>query len=148
MKLPYAENINYWKTSQSSPDNWIEKATKQIQSLGGKVYTHAFGQDDEGASAYMMLFSINEDQFKVVWPVLPSRTGKEIAAKRQAATLLYHDIKAKCLSATVKGTREAFFQYLLLPNGRTTSQASIPELLEGIPLSLAGYDILQLKEKL
>ena len=144
MKLPYAENINYWKTSKSSPDTWLEKATKQIELLGGTVYTHAFGKDDNGNSAYMMVFSIKGDKFKVVWPVLPTKSDNEAAAKRQATTLLYHDIKAKSLSATVKGVREAFFQYLTLPDGRTTTQASIDELMDGIPLSIAGYNVLQI----
>jgi hypothetical protein len=65
--------------------------------------------------------------------VLPSEKGNELAARRQAATMLYHDTKAKCLSAVVLGTRIAFFSYLLLPDGRTAAEASFPELAEGIP---------------
>jgi hypothetical protein len=47
--------------------------------------------------------------------------------------LMYHDVKAKCLFATVFGIRAAFFSYLLLPDGRTAINATIPELQQGIP---------------
>ena len=144
MNLPYAEEINYWKTSKSQPDAWIDKASKLISDLGGKVYTHAFGQDDQGNSAYMMQFSIGDDRFKLIWPVLPTSRGEENAARRQAATLMYHDIKARCLTARILGSRTAFFNYLMLPDGRTASQASVPELMQDIPLALSGYDIPQL----
>lgn len=137
--LPDAEDINYWQTSKSGPDTWLERAAELIEQLGGTVYTHAFGKDDQGNSAYMLQFKIGEDAFKLVWPVLHSRTGKDMAAKRQAATLLYHDVKAKCLTARILGSRTAFFSYLVLPDGRTAAAASIPELMENIPLSLAGY---------
>ncbi len=33
----FADEINYWKTSSTSPDNWIEKAKKQIIALGGVI---------------------------------------------------------------------------------------------------------------
>ena len=145
-ELPYAETINYFKTSKISSDSWIDKASNQIEKLGGKVYTHAFGMDDQGNSAYMIQFMIGPDRFKIVWPVLPCKKGNETAAKRQSATLLYHDVKAKCLKATVWGSRAAFFSYLLLPDGRTASEASIPELMEDIPLVLSGFDVQQLKE--
>lgn len=145
--LPDAEDTNYWKTSTSQPESWIDKSSKIIQDLGGKVYTHAFGQDDQGNSAYMMQFAIGEDKFKLVWPVLPSRMGDEKAARRQAATLMYHDVKARCLTAKVLGSRTAFFSFLMLPDGRTVGQASIPELMQNIPLALSGYDIPQIKEE-
>ena len=133
-KLPYGEDVNYWQTSQSSPDRWMEKTKKQILKVGGQVLMEGFGSEPTtGRSAYMMAFEIDEDKFKVVWPVLPSKRENEIAARRQAATMLYHDIKAKCLSAVVLGARAAFFSYLLLPDGRTAAEASFPELTEGIP---------------
>ena len=91
------------------------------------------GEPTTGRSAYMMAFEIEGDKFKVIWPVLPSKRGNESAARRQATTMLYHDIKTKCLSAVVLGARAAFFSYLLLPDGRTAAEASLPELTEGIP---------------
>ena len=146
MKLPYGEEINYWKTSQSQPESWIDKAIKLIHELKGKVYTHAFGQDDQGNSAYMIQFQIGDDKFKLVWPVLPTKGGDEKAAKRQATTLIFHDIKARCLTARILGSRTAFFNYLMLTDGRTASQASMPELMQDIPQSLLGYGVPQITE--
>lgn len=75
--------------------------------------------------------------FKLMWPVLPSREGNVKAARIQAATMLYHDVKAKVVTAKVLGTRAAFFQYLLLPDGRSASEATTPELANQIPQLLA-----------
>ena len=131
---PNAEDINYWKTSQSQPDKWLESAARQIEKLNGKVVAYAYGMDhNTSKKAYMFAFEIQGQAYKVVWPILESRSGNDLAAKRQAATLLYHDIKAKCLTATVLGHQQAFFSYMLLPNGRTTTEASIEELAKGIP---------------
>uniref|UniRef100_A0A6M3L627 Uncharacterized protein n=1 Tax=viral metagenome TaxID=1070528 RepID=A0A6M3L627_9ZZZZ len=137
--IPYAEDINYWKTSRSSPDDWIDKASAQIEKLGGHTHTHAFGKDNQGNSAYMLQFSIGEDNYKILWPVLLSKTNNENAAKIQAATLLYHDVKNRCLTAMILGNRTAFFNYFLLPDGRTIIEASVPELMHEIPLVLAGF---------
>jgi hypothetical protein len=138
MELPLAEEINYWKTSSSSPDKWLEKAAEQIEKLGGKVLTYAFGNDPEiNRQAYLMQFKIGDDDFKVIWPVLPTRSDRDsLAAKRQAATLLYHDIKNKCLNARIRGHRRAFFEYYMLPDGRTAPDASFKELKQGLPQQL------------
>ena len=146
-KLPYAEDINYWQTSRSSPDAWTEKTKGQVVKLGGRVLMEGFGSEPTtGRAAYMLAFEVGGDRFKVVWPVLPTKSGKdERAAKVQAATMLYHDIKARCISATVLGARAAFFSYLMLPDGRTAAQASVPELARGIPQLLAP-DVPQLAE--
>ena len=52
--------------------------------------------------------------------------------------MLYHDIKAKAVAAKVHGARAAFFQYLLLPDGRTAAQAAAPELTSLWPKLLTG----------
>lgn len=136
MNLPYAEDIgHYWQTSQSSPDQWIEKTRKLIENLDGKVTAEGFGATDAN-SAFMMAFELNSRSYKVVWPVLPSSTGKNSAAKRQAATLLYHDIKAKCMTASVLGAEVAFFSYQQLPDGRVASELTTPELADSFPLQL------------
>jgi len=133
-ELPYGEDINYWKTGSSSPDVWMDKTKKLILGLGGEVLMEGFGSEPAlGRSAFMLAFEIDGDRFKVIWPVLPSKTGNDLAARRQAATLLHHDIKAKCLSAVIIGARVSFFSHLLLPDGRTASQASIPELQTYVP---------------
>lgn len=135
IELPDAEEIRYWKTSKSSPGKWLEKTIKLIEDLGGSVISHAFGKDPaSGKRAYMLFFEIEEFQFKVVQKVLDSQyAGNELAERRQAVTLMHHDIKAKCLSMRIKGARTAFFEHLLLPDGRTASEASMPELMHDVP---------------
>lgn len=136
MELPFAEDLgHYWETSHSTADTWIDRTRKLIENVGGVMMVEGFGSVEDHA-AYMMAFKIGEDDFKVVWPVLPSRSGRVSAAKRQAATLLYHDIKAKVMTASVLGTRAAFFAYMVLPDGRSASEAAAPELAAAFPLQL------------
>lgn len=136
MELPYAEDIgHYWMTSRSSPEEWLGKAKKLIEEIGGDIIAEGFGSA-QGRSAYMLAFRINDDDYKVVFPVLPSRAGQELGARRQAATLLYHDIKAKCMTAAVLGNKAAFFSYLMMSDGRVASEYSTPELAEAFPLQL------------
>jgi len=136
MNLPYAEDIgHYWKTSQTSSDIWLDRTRDLIISLGGYVYAqHSGSEPMTGKAAFLLVFEIDGDRFKIIWPVLPTRKKTdERAAKIQSATFLYHDTKAKCLKAIICGAREAFFSYLMLPDGRTASQASVLELSEGLP---------------
>jgi len=140
MKLPYGEDVgHYWDTSRTSPEEWIAKARKLIEGHGGKVTGEGFG-DSEGRAAYLVAFCLGEDSFRVVWPVLPSSTGKDMMARRQAATMLYHDIKAKLMTASVLGNRAAFFSYLLLPDGRQAVSVAVPELVEAFPKMLLAGD--------
>lgn len=134
--LPFGEDINYWQTSRISPDTWMSKTRRLIESYGGKVLQEAFGSEASGRAAFMINFQIEEDMFKTVWPVLPSKKGNDSSARVQAATMLYHDIKAKCLIATVLGHRAAFFSYLMLPNGQVASQLAVPELIKHMPALL------------
>ena len=134
----YAEDVNYWKTGTTAPDTWIDNAKKEIRAAGGKTLGEAFGSDDQGRAAYMLEFSFGGERFRAVWPVLRSRAGNVKAARIQAATMLYHDIKAKCVSAKVHGPRAAFFQYLMLPDGRTAAQVAAPELTTTYPKMLAA----------
>lgn len=133
MDLPYAEDIgHYWQTSQSSPDTWIDRAKKVIQDMGGEILAEGFGSA-RGQAAFMLAFKFEEQRYKVVFPVLPTYSGKEISAKRQAATLLYHDVKAKAMIASVLGVDVAFFSYMLLADGRVSSELAQPELAEAFP---------------
>ncbi len=140
MKELYAEDVNYWKTGQSSPDTWIDNAKKEITTAGGKVLQEAYGSDDTGRAAYMLQFSFGDETFRAVWPVLKSKTGNVKAARIQAATMLYHDIKAKAVSAKVHGAKAAFFQYLMLPDGRTAAQIATPEIAMMYPRLLTSGD--------
>lgn len=128
----YAEDLNYWQTSKSSPDTWVDRAKRQIEGIGGTVLAEGYGKQAESA-AYMLAFELGEEQFKIVWPVLPSRTNKHRAARVQAATMLYRDVKARCVSAQVLGTHAAFFAFLMLPNGQTMSQVDVNTLLDVVP---------------
>ena len=136
MELPYAEDVkHYWKTGSSSPDTWIDKAKKQIEEVGGYVSAEGFGSV-EGSAAYMLAFEIDEENYKVIFPVLPTKSGKNMDAKRQAATMLYHDIKAKCMVSSVLGSRVAFFSYLQLQDGRVISTIANPELAQKLPIMI------------
>lgn len=140
MKLPYAEGVNYWRTGQSSADTWIDKAKAEIKAAGGKVLADAFGNAD-GRAAYMLHFQFGAESFRVTWPVLPTRTKRdtdERAARIQAATMVYHDIKAKSVSAKVRGFRAAYFEYLMLSDGRTASEVAEPEIVNLAPRLLTA----------
>jgi hypothetical protein len=126
--LPYAESVNYWKTSSSSPDKWMERARREIEKVGGVVIAEGFGSEPQtGRAAYMLVFEIGGDQFKITWPVLPSKGGHDRAARVQATTLIYREVKARCISAAVLGARVSFFAYLMLPDGRVVTELESPE---------------------
>lgn len=145
----HAESVNYWKTSRTSPDTWMEKTKRQIEKLGGQVLMEGFGRESAtNQAAFVLAFAIGEDRFKVVWPVLPSKSGNEKAAKTQAATMLYHDVKAKCISAAVLGARAAFFSFLMLPDGRTAMEVSAPDLVQVIPEMFASASQLSAGEEI
>jgi len=129
----YADDLPYWKTGKSSADTWIDKAKEEIRRAKGKIITEAFASSD-GKEGYLLTFSFGEDSFSIQWPVLPARAIKDAkAAKVQAATMLYHDVKARCVSARVMGVRSAFMGYLLLENGLTASQVSNAEYMALVP---------------
>lgn len=135
----HAEDVgHYWKTSKTAPDTWIERAKQQITKAGGVILGEGFVSETEGRAAYMLAFRFGETLFKAVWPVLPSKGGDTHAARVQAATMLYHDVKARCVATKVLGARAAFFNWLVLPDGRTTSEAALDELADQVPLMLGG----------
>lgn len=137
MKPLYAEDVNYWKSSQSQPDTWIDRAKKEIAAIKGRVTGEAFGAF-EGKAAFVLTFEIDGDQYKAQWPVLQSKTGNERAAKVQAATLLYHDVKHRCVLAKVFGARVAFVNFLLLSDGHTVAEAANSEAFSTMPLLLTA----------
>lgn len=143
----YAEDLNYWRTSQSSPDSWIDKTKKQIQVLKGKVLGEGFGSNDQGKAAFMIAFEIQGETFKVIWPVVKSYSGNERAERVQAATSLYHYIKGVCLFASVVGFRTAFFSHLMLSDGKIASQIANPEISKIIPEMLLYSGKIQIEKK-
>jgi|GEM_PF-1415523 len=134
----YAEDVPYFLSSQTAADTWIDRAKKEIVSINGKIQAEAFGADGSGRAAFMLAFTISDETFKVIWPVLSSRTNKEKAAKIQAATALYHDVKARVVSAKFLGARNAFFGYLMLSTGQTASEATSADFLDLVPHLMLG----------
>jgi hypothetical protein len=137
----YAENANYWQTSRTGPDTWLEKAKAEIRQAGGTVVGSASVSDDmTGQAGFMLAFQIGEDRFKLTWPVLKPKGGNFKSARIQAATALYHEVKNACVRAKFLGSRSAFLAYLLLPDGRTASETSSVALAEMLPdmLLLSG----------
>ena len=137
-ELPFAEDTHYWQTGKSSPDTWVEMARKLIVETGGTIQAEAFGQDATGLAAYMLGFTLDAETFRIVWPVLTTRKGNIKAARIQAATMLYHRVKAACMSAAILAGRAAFFSHLVLPDGRTAGQVATPELAELEPELIMG----------
>jgi hypothetical protein len=135
----YAEDVNYWQTGKTSPDSWIEKAKKEIRTVEGQVVgSGSFSEDITGRAGFMLSFRLEGENFTIKWPVLRSKSGNHQAAQRQAATALYHEVKAACVKVKFLGARSAFFAYLMLPDGRTASEAGSPELLEMLPGLIGG----------
>lgn len=130
-----AEDCNYWKTGRSSPDTWMDKAIKLIVDFGGELISSGYILNRE-KSAFMIEFSFKNEKFKIIWPVLRSERNEELPAKRQAATMLYHSVKAKLIEAQVLGMRHSFFAWLVLPNGRPMSDFSNDELADQVPAML------------
>ncbi len=127
----YAENINYWKTGKSQPETWLDRAEAELKKVpGSRVVGRAFG-GLAGSESYMFAFAVDGDKFKIVWPVLQSKTNDVKAARVQAATMLFYDVKHRCVVAKVFGARIAFFSNLLLPDGRTVAELETPEIAAG-----------------
>jgi hypothetical protein len=135
----YAEDVNYFGTSRTSPDEWLDRAKREIRSAGGVIHGCAsIDEETSGRSAFCLAFELQGERFQMKWPVLLSKKGNTRAAKIQAATALYHEVKAACLKAKFLGTRAAFLAYLSLPDGRTVSEASMPDLMAALPKMLVA----------
>ncbi len=146
---PYAEDLPYWKSSRIPPGSWLDKAADQVERIGGEVYVKAEGSDPVRACvAFLLEFALDGERFRVTWPVTQSRSASREAgpaAKRQAATMLFHDVKARCVSAQVLGARAAFFAFMVLPSNRTAVQSALPAVDEalrsfGLPALPAGKE--------
>ena len=143
MSQIFAHEVDYWKTgSKRSPAQWIELTIKQIRDHGGTNVFQAVGEQGK-REAFLIQFTLGGEQYKIVWPVLPlpnymdSEANKR-AARVQAATTLYHDVKSRCVAAARYGNAIGFFQFKMLPDGRTVQQIATHELLAGLPAIMAG----------
>ena len=81
----------------------------------------------------------------MVWPVLESKSGNLRAARVQAATSLYHEVKAACVKAKFLGTRTAFLAYWLLPDGRAAAEVTSAELSATLPQLFGGRPALTME---
>lgn len=143
----YAEDVNYWQTGKASADTWLEKAKKEIRIVGGQVVgSGSFSEDITSRGGFMLAFILEGERFTIKWPVLKSKKGNLQAAQRQAATALYHEVKAACVKVKFLGARSAFFAYLMLSNGRTASEVSSPELLEMLPGLIGGNNQILIED--
>lgn len=135
-----AEDLPYWKTGTSAPDKWLEKAATEIERAKGSMEFHGLAKHPKtGKWFYLMRFKIEGDFYKMEWPVLSAwSTAKSApqACRRQAATMLYHDVKAACVKTRVLGARVAFFAHLEVDGGRTASELGSSELVSAFPLAL------------
>lgn len=140
--LPYADDVNYWKTSRVGSDTWLERSKDLIEEAGGEVVSESFSHlPKTGQAAFLLEFTHGADTFKIIWPVLPTKyDGEEAAARRQAATFMYHDIKAKCMKAKIFGIRGAFFPFLALPGGMVAAALTSPQVMKRIPKLLQNPD--------
>lgn len=137
MEREYAEDLPYWKTGKTDADTWIDKAEKLIEDYGGTV-THRATAREHGREVILMRFTFGADSFQSMWPVLESRTENRVAARRQAATMMHHDIKARAVRFRIFGARIAFFDFLVLPDGRPVAQVALPEIADALPKMLTG----------
>lgn len=143
MKKVEIEKLPYWKTSQSSADTWIDRTIKLINDFGGQVINQMQGMDYRtGRAAFMIIFQLENDMFKIIFPVLEPKSEKDQrSAKIQAATILYHDVKARLVSAAILGARSVFFGNLLLEDGHTAAELEDPRLSVNSILSIDAGDI-------
>ncbi|MEL6526016.1 MAG: hypothetical protein AAFQ07_09935 [Chloroflexota bacterium] len=130
---PKAYDVNYWKSSKSSPDTWVERTKDEIECIGGVILSELAGTMN-GKTAFMIAFQLDDHYYKIVYEVLPIDDPKDlIAAKRQAATAMYHEVKALCVAAKFRGVKAAFNSYLVLEDGRTVAEHTEPDLIESLP---------------
>ena len=102
----------------------------EITKAAGIVTTKAVVETEDRACIFLE-FRFAADIFKIDWEALESRKGDRKAALIQAAAMIYHDIKAKVVSAQVKGHRKAFIEYLKLPSGYV-----VADLADDLPMML------------
>ena len=144
MSLPDAKTVNYWNTGRSDPDTWLLKTRALIEGIGGVVTGEAYGRtvwDGQVRSGYQLSFVIEEEEYRIEWPVLPHDPSDEVTAKRQAVTYIYHDVKARCMRSLVLGPRFGFFEFLVLENNQTVGRLSNAELQESIPRITCEPDV-------
>lgn len=132
--LPLAETQPYWKTSKSGVETWLDKTEKLIEKVGGKVDTRIVGKSG-GREGILFAFFLGPDQFKMSWPALPTKKPEDrSAALRQAATMIYHDTKARINRIEIFGAKVVFADWYLLPSGKTLAESNTETFSQQIKL--------------
>lgn len=122
-ELPYAEELNFWKTSKSSADKWLNDAEDIIAKFGGTVTLRAKGRAGEN-QAYAFQFSHNNDRFKILYPVLPTKNGDVRSAERQCCQFIFYEVKNRSIQVKIFGFKSAYFEFLMLEDGQTVREHS------------------------
>lgn len=128
-ELPYAETVNYWNTGRRDAATWLEDSFNMVHGIGGNPHGYQINRGNSPCIA--MRFDIAGRMYNIVWPILPTKgKNNDKATQRQAATFIFHEVKACVLRAKVLGVERAFIQYLSLGNGLTVQDFAISERLQ------------------
>ena len=134
-----ADRANYWKTGERSADTQLDRSSQLIMDAGGVINARGIGMFG-GNESVLLGYELDGESYRIVWPVLVPRNENSMkdrrAARIQAATFVYHDVKSKCMAAQILGTRTAMLPYLLTANGRTVAELTNPELEKSLPKML------------
>jgi len=134
-KVWTAQQANYWQSSRSS-EAAIESALNELRKIGGEIVSYAYGVMG-GRAAHVVVYKIEGNLFRTMWPVLKTHKGEIVqAAKVQAAVALKHEIKARCVAYKWRGVMGSFGNDFILPSGRTISELTAPEIAENYPKML------------
>lgn len=126
----YAEDSNYFGTSSRAAETWLEMAKKELMLVGGKDIRKAAVEENDTA-VYVIEFTLDGDTYRMSYPAMPCKkaTSQNLKkAKVQAATFLYHAIKARALDMKILGAKAAFGSFMLVDGLRTVS-----DVLTGTP---------------
>ena len=138
--IVYGEDLPYWETSRSQLNTWLGRVKKLLDNpdIKSKYVAFAMAEMASCEGGYMIDFEIQGRLYRIKWPILPSRNGKEGSASIQAITMMHHDIKSRIVTAQVLGPENAFLSYMLLDGNRTVGDivsnggnlaATLPPLL-------------------
>lgn len=105
---PYAEDMNYFKTSKKSADAWLDDTVELVESISGKVTDRAIVKKGDREVCFIK-WEHNHKTYQFLWETLPVKLkGNERAARVQMVTALYHAVKAKVIEAKFRGVDTAF----------------------------------------
>lgn len=136
-KLPFGEDIgHYWRTSKKDAGYWLNSVRDMIVSIPGCKVLKKVDYEENDQNFFLVEFTVGLDWFKIIYPVLPVRQLKDREAARvQAVTLMFHEVKSRMMLIKIFGIHYAFLNYLVADNGKTVSQMAVPELAK-LPILL------------